>query len=250
MARKEEAPAAENHERWIVSYADMVTLLWALFVVLYALSDSNPRKMLLVQQSIDQAFDIGVLSGSAGSASLIASGGGLTPGITQIQSKNLSDISKTLGDFAKAKGIDGKIQIRQDAESITISLADNLLFSSASADLKPGSQEVLAAVAEVLSGLPNQLQIEGHTDTVPVNNVDFATNWELSAARAATVLRFLTEAGGVGVKRVHGAYFAETRPLAANDTAEGRALNRRADIVILYPTQEELERALAPVEKK
>jgi chemotaxis protein MotB len=134
MARKQEAAAPENHERWIVSYADMVTLLWALFVVLYALSDSNPRKMLLVQQSIDQAFDIGVLSGSAGPPSVLDSGGGLTPSIHQIQSSNLTDISKTLGEFAKANGIDGKIQIRQDADSITISLADNLLFSSASAD--------------------------------------------------------------------------------------------------------------------
>jgi chemotaxis protein MotB len=250
MAKKAEAPAPENHERWIVSYADMVTLLWALFVVLYALSDSNPRKMLLVQASIDQAFDIGVLSGSAGPPSVIDSGGGLTPGLNTIQSKNLTDISKTLGEFAKANGIDGKIQVRQDAESITISLADNLLFSSASADLKPGSQDVLAAIANVLNTLPNLLKIEGHTDNVPVNNIDFATNWELSAARAATVLRFLAESGGVATKRLHGAYFADTQPLAGNETPEGRALNRRADIVILYPTQEELQRALAPAEKK
>jgi chemotaxis protein MotB len=251
MARKaQEAKAPENHERWIVSYADMVTLLWALFVVLYALSDSNPRKLLIVQKSIDQAFDIGVLSGSAGPPSVIDSGGGLTPGINEIQSKNLTDISKTLGEFAKARGIEGKIQIRQDAESITISLADNLLFGSASADLKPGSQDVLLAVAEVLNELPNQLQIEGHTDNVPVNNADFATNWELSSARATTVLRFLVDEGHVSQKRIHGAYFADTRPLASNETAEGRALNRRADIVIIYPTQEELERALSNPEKK
>jgi chemotaxis protein MotB len=245
--RAPEAKAPENHERWIVSYADMVTLLWALFVVLYALSDSNPRKMLVVQQSLDRAFNVGVLQGSSGGSPVFDVGGaGLAPGFHDVKSRNLTDISKELGDFSHSHGLDNKIQVRQDANSITISLQDNLLFDSGSADLKPGSQEVLAEIAAVLGQLPNIIRVEGHTDSIPVNSADYATNWELSAARATTVLRFLGDAGHVEQSRLTLAGFADTRPLADNGTPEGRALNRRADIVIVYPTMEELLRELGP----
>lgn len=247
MSRKAvEAEAPENHERWIVSYADMVTLLWALFVVLYALSDSNPRKLLIVSQSIDQAFNAGVLNGSKGSSAVFTGGaGGLSPNISEVKSNNLASLSKKLAEFSNRNQLDGKIQVRSDANSITISLADNLLFDSGHAELKPGSQVVLAEVAALLRTLPNQLRIEGHTDNVPVNSVDFATNWELSANRASTVLRFLSEQGKVAVPRMFLAGYAETHPISDNATPEGRALNRRADIVIVYPTQEDIEIALA-----
>jgi chemotaxis protein MotB len=246
MSRKApEAKAPENHERWIVSYADMVTLLWALFVVLYALSDSNPRKLLIVQQSIDRAFNVGVLSGSSGASPIFDAGGGLTPSIGQIKANDLTSIQKKLNEFSKSRGLENKIQIREDADSITISLADNLLFASGDANLRPGAQDVLQQVAEVLNQLPNQLQIEGHTDNVPVNNSQFPTNWELSAARASTVVRFLSEGAGVPANRLHLEGYADTRPVADNGTPEGRALNRRADIVILYPTAEDLQRSLS-----
>ncbi|MCK9517951.1 MAG: OmpA family protein [Dehalococcoidia bacterium] len=245
MSRRKapEAQAPENHERWIVSYADMLTLLFALFVVLYATSDANPHKLEQVRESIDRAFSVGVLQGGQGS-SAIFQGGGIVPGINAVKATNMSDISERLKAFAEARGLIGKIQIREDADSITISLADNLLFSSGSAELKPGSQDVLLEVASILAQLPNDLRIEGHTDNIPVNSVDYATNWELSAARSATVLRFLIESGGLQAGRMQLAGYAETHPIADNTTAEGRSLNRRADIVIVYPTQEELDRAL------
>jgi chemotaxis protein MotB len=233
----------ENHERWIVSYADMLTLLFALFVVLYATSDANPQKLQAVRNSIDQAFSIGVLSGSNGSSPIFTTGGGLTPSIAEVKSADLAALYTTLGSFSKTSGLDNKIQIRSDSDSITISLADNLLFDSGSADLKPGSQDVLAQVAGALQGLPNQIRIEGHTDNVPVNSDEFSSNWDLSGARASRVLRFLVDSG-LNAKKLFFAGFAENRPVADNRTAEGRALNRRADIVILYPTKEDLERSL------
>jgi chemotaxis protein MotB len=245
--RAEEAAKPENHERWIVSYADMVTLLFALFVVLFATSDANPQKLQAVHHSIDQAFSIGVLQGSNGSSPVFNSGGGITPSISEIKSNDFTALSETLGSFAKANNIEGKIQIRKDANSVTISLADNLLFDSGSADLRPGSQDVLHVVAEALSGLPNQMRIEGHTDNIPVNSPDFATNWELSAARASRVLRFMREQGGLTANELFLAGYADTKPIADNATPEGRALNRRADIVILYPTLEELNESLQGV---
>lgn len=245
MSRKAPEPEApENHERWIVSYADMLTLLFALFVVLYATSDANPQKLQSVRYSIDQAFSVGVLQGSNGASPIFDSGGGLTPSISEIKSNNLAGLTETLDGFAEANNIEGKIQVRSDADSITISLADNLLFDSGSADLKPGSQDVLLLVASALSGLPNQMRVEGHTDDIPVNSPDFATNWELSAARASRVLRFLSEQGGIKADQLFLAGYAETQPVGDNATPEGRALNRRADIVILYPTLEDLKKSL------
>ena len=242
-----EAAAPENHERWIVSYADMVTLLFALFVVLFATSDANPQKLQSVHNSIEQAFSIGVLQGSNGSSAVLNQGGGITPSISEIKSNNLAALEATLGGFAKSNNLEGKIQIRSDADSITISLADNLLFDSGSADLRPGSQDVLAQVALALKGLPNEMRIEGHTDNVPVNSPGFPTNWELSAARASRVLRFMREQGGLTANDLFLAGYAETHPIADNSTPEGRALNRRADIVILYPTIEDLNKSLQGV---
>ncbi|MBK6319864.1 MAG: flagellar motor protein MotB [Dehalococcoidia bacterium] len=249
MSKKKvpEAAHAENHERWIVSYADMLTLLFALFVVLYATSDANPQKLQSVHNSIEQAFSIGVLQGSNGSSAVLNNGGGITPSINEIKSNNLVALEASLGGFAEANNLEGKIQIRSDADSITISLADNLLFDSGSADLRAGSQDVLMQVAGALKGLPNEMRIEGHTDNVPVNSADFATNWELSAARASRVLRFMREQGGLTANSLFLAGYADTRPFADNSTPEGRALNRRADIVILYPTLEDLSKSLQGV---
>ena len=247
MSKKAPEPEKpENHERWIVSYADMLTLLFALFVVLYATGDPNAQKLKEVRTSIDQAFSIGVKSGDSGATPVFSSSaGGVTPSINAIKSRAMIDLSARLNGYAESKGLDNKIQVKSDATSITITLADNLLFSSASADLKPGSQDVLGEVASVLKDIPNQIRIEGHTDNVPISNPEFASNWELSAARASQVLRFLAEQGGLTASKLSLAGFADTRPVADNSTAEGRALNRRAEIVIVYPTQEDLQRILS-----
>jgi chemotaxis protein MotB len=249
-AKTPDIPKPENHERWIVTYADMLTLLFALFVVLWSMSDPNTTKIKQVRTSLDKAFNVGVLSGATGSSPLFDSGGGLTPSIAEIRGRDLAAISKVVGDFSNKNALDNGIQIRSDADSITISLSDNLLFDSGRADLRPGSQTVLDQVAGALKALPNEIRVEGHTDNVPVNSPDFATNWELSAARASTVLRYLTESAGLKQSRLFLAGYADTRPVADNSTPEGRALNRRADIVIVYPTQQDLEKSLSPAEKK
>ncbi|MCL4230626.1 MAG: flagellar motor protein MotB [Dehalococcoidia bacterium] len=250
MSRRAPEPEKpENHERWIVTYADMVTLLFALFVVLWSMSDANATKLEQVRTSLDKAFNVGVLSGTDGASPVFEGGGGLTPSLSEIKSNDLVAITKEVGEAGAQGGYGSKVQVRSDAESITISLADNLLFDSGSADLKPGSQAVLADVAAVLAELPNRIRIEGHTDNVPVNSPDYDSNWELSAARASTVLRYLSENGHIDATRMFLAGFADTAPIAGNATPEGRALNRRADIVIVYPSQAELEEALAAAGK-
>ena len=243
--RVPEAEKPENHERWIVSYADMLTLLFALFVVLYATSDANPNKLKQVKVSIDRAFSVGIKNGDNGASPIFdTSGSGLSPGINDAKSKNFVSLSTAFSDFSAKSGVENGIQVHSDTTSITISLSDNLLFDSGSADLKPGAQAVLAEVASALRGLPNEIRIEGHTDNVPVNSPDFASNWELSGERATRVLRFILAGGGFTPRLLYMAGYGDTRPVGDNATPEGRAANRRADIVIVYPTKEDLQRSL------
>jgi len=250
MSRKAPDPEKpENHERWIVTYADMLTLLFALFVVLWSMSDPNATKFEQVRTSIDKAFSVGVLSGAEGGSPVFSTGGGLAPSLSDLKSNDLVTISRQMSDFTSKGNIQNKIQVLSKADSITISLADNLLFDSGSATLRPGSQVVLNEVAGMLRKLPNRVRIEGHTDNVPVNNPDFASNWELSGVRASTVLRFLVDAGGLDPNRMSFEGFGEYGAMADNATAEGRALNRRADVVIVYPSQAELDQALSAAGK-
>lgn len=244
MSRKPaEAETPENHERWIVSYADMVTLLWALFVVLYALSDSNPRKLLVVSESINRAFETGVMAGSTGSSPIFTTGGGITPSISGVKATDFDNISQQVNEVNQALGLSNAIQVRTDSDSITLSVSGDVLFATGRADLQPGSQLILDEIAALVAAMPNRVIVEGHTDSVPVNNPDFDDNWDLSAKRANNVLNYLVT-HGVAAERLHSASYGETRPIGDNATIEGRALNRRADIVIVYPTQEELDRAL------
>lgn len=248
MSRKRAAEEAqpENHERWIVSYADMVTLLFALFVVLYAMGDSNPEKIEKVRTSINRAFDVGVLTSTDGASPIFEGGGGLGPSLGEMRATSLANVREGLRPFTESGALGSKIQVRTDANNITVSLADDLLFASGSADLRPGSQDVLLALATTLKTMPNNLRVEGHSDNVPTNSADYETNWELSAARANRVLRYLVEEAGLPAERLSTAAFAETRPIGDNATPEGRALNRRADIVILFPSAAELAEVFSP----
>ena len=139
-----------------------------------------------------------------------------------------------------------KLGYTHAADAWELKLGVKLLFESNADEVSEEGRAALAEVAHTLSSVGvDRVIVEGHTDNVPVNNADYPTNWELSAARASTVLRFLIENGGLTASHLVLEGYADTRPVADNATAEGRALNRRADIVIVYPTQAELEAALA-----
>jgi hypothetical protein len=154
MSRKKpEIPKPENHERWIVTYADMLTLLFALFVVLWSMSDPNATKLKQVRTSLDRAFNVGVLSGATGASPIFDSGGGLTPSITEIKGRDLAAISKVVGNFSQRTDRQ-PYPDPQRPDSITISLSDNLLFDSGSATLRSGSQTVLNQVAAALRSFP------------------------------------------------------------------------------------------------
>ena len=136
-----------------------------------------------------------MLTSSDGASPVFEGGGGLSPSLDEMKLNSLKIVSDDMATFAAETGIIGKIQVRSSADGVTISLADDLL-ASASADFRPGSQDVLQRLAALLNELPNEVRVEGHTDNVPVNSGTYGSNWELSSARATTVLRYLVDEAG------------------------------------------------------
>ncbi len=236
MSRKSAAHEEHPDERWVISYADLVTLLFGFFIILYATADANEVKMEALARGLAEAFNVPVREGSAG-GSLFDGGTGIIPERNDARSLDLDleMIQRIVQEESARAGLLGQIQVTRESDSIVIRLADNLVFPSASADIRPEARALLAIVADALNTTPNQVRVEGHTDNVPLATERYPSNWELSSARATAVLRLLAEELGVRPERLFAAGYAEFRPIADNRLPEGRALNRRADIVILYP---------------
>lgn len=235
MSRKKGHAEAHPDERWVISYADLVTLLLGFFILLYATADANSAKFIKLSAGLAQAFNIPVKEGAAG-ASLLEGGSGLVPAGTQGKIDiDLTRIRNLVQQESVAAGLAGKLLVSKDEDRITIRLADNLVFASASADIRDDAKPLLKIVAAALQDNKNEIRIEGHTDSIPVVTDRYPSNWELSSARATSVLRYLSEQLGVDARRMSAAGYGPNRPISNNITPEGRALNRRADVVILYP---------------
>ncbi len=223
--RRKRAEEKENVERWMVSYADFVTLLFCFFTAMYAISNVDTNKLGKFVESMRTAFNI---SGSRGNAFSVIEGVQVfMPTDVELE----SSIKEMLGTLiSKSKG---GIDVRRDQRGVIISVVDKFFFESGSADLKKSSKEVLDKIAEVLKQSTNMIRIEGHTDNVPINNDRFPSNWELSAARAINVAKYFIRTHNIQPERLTTIGYSEYRPVASNDTPEGRAKNRRVDIVLL-----------------
>lgn len=238
MSRRSKGHAEEHpDERWVISYADLVTLLFGFFIILYATADANEVKFEALARGLSDAFNVGVREGVKGD-SFFEGGTGIVPGrdVSSNIDFDLDLIRRLVDERAAEAGVVGQILVSRDEDRIIIRLADNLVFPSASADVRPEAKPLLAIVAEAVKQTTNEIRVEGHTDNIPLATSKYPSNWELSSARATAVLRYLTEDLGVGPERTFAAGYGEFRPIASNLTPEGRALNRRADIVILYPS--------------
>ncbi len=237
MSRRSRGHAEEHpDERWVISYADLVTLLFGFFIILYATADANEVKMEALSRGLAEAFNVGVSEGT-GEDSFFEGGSGIIPERNEAGSLDfdLERIRQLIEQRSVQAGVEGQIVVSRDEDRITIRLADNLVFPSASADIRNEARQLLAIVAAAVNQTGNEIRVEGHTDNIPLTTAKYPSNWELSSARATAVLRLLTEELGVDPARAFAAGYGEFRPVASNLTPEGRALNRRADIVLLYP---------------
>ncbi len=234
MRRRQQHVEGDHQlERWLLTYADMITLLTAFFLMLYSMSVMSKGKFRQMAISVRSGFG-GVMSGGKG---LLPSVRGAGPGDTDMPDRvyyQYRDAMRNLNRFVEQHHLKGQVEVHSDPRGTVISLlTDGLLFERGQAALRPMSTELLGHVAQVLSPLPNPIQVEGHTCDLPIHTAEYPSNWELSAARAATVVRYFIQQGYLPARRLAAAGYADTRPVGPNDTEAHRARNRRVEIVIL-----------------
>ena len=264
--RRKKAPEHVNHERWIVSYADFITLLFAFFVVMYSVSSVNEGKYRVLSQTLTTAFQDagrsldpiqvgelkqqgGEILGSKRESALIETENKLGPGTYQdtgsqgLAQENLIDLPTDEGQRMRflAATIEDMLSDYVDKELVDVSFSedrvrvnmkDKMLFGSGSAQLSSTAVKALRDISRVLGTVPNSVMVEGNTDNRPIHTEEFPSNWELSAARAASVVHLLTRFD-VDPSRLSAIGYGEHRPVADNDSDEGRAKNRRVTLVIL-----------------
>jgi chemotaxis protein MotB len=233
-----------NHERWLVSYADFITLLFAFFVVLYAFAKDDQKKQIQVSAAIDSAFR---------SLSIEPALTRITPASATMQSPISAAPSYRAPELVSAKKVQADLEhMRKDLQrrlsaqiahravsielgndGLVISLREAGFFDSGSAIPHAETEATLRQIAEALAGTPYDVRVEGHTDTVPIHNPEFDSNWELSSARAVRIARLLLRMHTISSRQLSAAGYAEYHPVASNDTPDGRAENRRVDLVVM-----------------
>lgn len=240
MNNRREDDDADKPDRWLISYADFITLLFALFVVLYAYSQVNEGKYKALSESLGEAF------GRSGGGLLPAAGRvvGNLPAPTAVASlaeQRIAVRQRTATGMREAlKGMvdAGKVRVTEMPDGLVIDFTANALFETGVAEPSAEAREALKAAALLVAPTDYQVTVEGHTDDTPISNRVFASNWELSAARAAAVARMF-ESEGVSGERLAAQGFGPNRPVATNDTAEGRARNRRVMAILRDPAPTE-----------
>lgn len=241
MARRSKRYEHDNHDRWLISYADFVTLLFAFFVVMYSISSVNEEKYKSFGEALNSAFNKESGAHQAANGPQEQSRLFMTDRQTlrlgeqqrriQAHMKSLSaGLSQVMSNLIDQR----QVSIKQTKRGVEIDISASALFRTGEAALQPGTLEVLRQVAVVLSKEELPIEVEGHTDDVPIATAQFPSNWELSSARASSVVRQLVESG-VPAKRLAVVGLASNQPLAPNDSPEGRAMNRRVTITILSP---------------
>jgi len=278
---EEEHEEHENHERWLVSYADMMTLLMVLFIVMFAISAVDQRKFAALKTGLSAGFGAPV-SFVEGGDGLIDVGGAVAPdsvnipGVSTGQTKSTESepmkdpaalgrlvtaterarVAQEVRNLKKAKaelekalaaaGLRGGATFRFDQRGLVVSVAtDKVLFDSGSAALRPQGRAILDALDGVLLRLPNQLSVDGHTNRLAIRSAAFASNWELSTARATGVLRYMATGGRIPVLRMSATGYADTRPLLPYTDRRALSANRRVEIVVLARVDSSAGRAVS-----
>jgi len=268
MAMKREAPPPENHERWLVSYADFITLLFAFFVVMFASSQTDKSRAKQVSEAVEKALGDGrsfgvptavakILGGTVddkgqGNAMMKGPGGAQHSAKEAPQESliellpSLKRLTKDLEDEIKT----GKLELRLESRGLVISLRESAFFPSGTDQLDNSATPTMKKLAQLMNELPNAIQLEGHTDSIPIHNARFKSNWELSCARGIAVLDTLTADFHLPFDRFSVVGRADTVPVDTNDTPKGRARNRRVDVVILNSLHIKSAEAIKTVVKK
>jgi chemotaxis protein MotB len=248
VSRKKKHAAHENHERWLVSYADFITLLFAFFVVMFAASQTDKGKAKQVSESVRQALEegqvaavlAGILGGTvgqkgAGNAQRRGPGGAeLLQKVPEPETVvELAASEQSLKEELRFEIETGRIKIAMEPRGLVVTLREAAFFASGDDAVDPAAYPSIEKIASAILKIPNPVRLEGHTDSVPIRNSRFRSNWELSAARGIAMLELFGGRFAVPRERLAIAGYAETVPADSNQTEAGRAHNRRVDVVIL-----------------
>lgn len=269
MVRRRREDIHINHERWLVSYADFITLLFAFFVVMYSISQVNDSKYRVLSDTFIEAFnqptdsqtnaepseqlnpsndvitpiDMGKTAQATPeqqeTPSVISDVGEVANAISSVptavdpstKSDELSQISDLVTEKFSQLIDDQMVQVSSNELWLQIELKDSILFSSGSAETSEQAQKIFDEIAAILKGYSNPVQVEGFTDNIPINSAKYPTNWELSSARASAIVKYLTTKG-VAPERLSAVGYGEYQPVASNETDVGRAQNRRVAIMV------------------
>jgi len=224
--RRHRSHSGSNHERWVISYADFVTLLFAFFVVLFATSNADMAKARAVSEAVKAAF----------SEKTYVDVNALKAGKAKVENPPKEDLSSTealLRRQLKDEIRKGEIELRRESRGLVISFKQAGIFDSGDAAVKDSALPAMAKLASAMEQIPNQVRLEGHTDNQPIYNDHFKNNWELSSARSIAFLQIITGKFHMPLHRLAVSGYADVVPIADNSTETGRARNRRVDVVIL-----------------
>ncbi|HRJ43640.1 MAG: flagellar motor protein MotB [Caldilineaceae bacterium] len=237
----------DTSKRWLETFSDLMSLLLVFFILLFAFGQADLERFRLLSGSLRAAFSgVDVFSGGLGFGEGFDSTGNqeananmLNLGALPTRDKTFQKVANEINQHALTNQLEDQIAINIGKEGIYISLSSALLYPSGSTELGESGKQTLLTIANLLNELPNNIRVEAHTDDTATGSPIYATNWDLSSARAVSVVRFLADNGAVDPQRMSAVGLAEYHPLYPNDTPEHRRLNRRADILILYPPEEE-----------
>ncbi|MBI5582916.1 MAG: OmpA family protein [Deltaproteobacteria bacterium] len=257
MAKKKKEEEHENLERWLVSYADFITLLFAFFVTMYAMSRVDEQKLGSAVESLQRALGsvISVQTPSSRAGVFNDFSNPMQVTIVPIGAPNAKEVKKLAEDLKKkiegagGKGAAGKgtqayqLSLLVQERGLVIRVSDQFFFRTGEAAIRPEVLPLLEALGQTLQPLDNPIRIEGHTDNVPINTAQFPSNWELSTARATTIIRYLLTHFKFDPQKLSAAGYGEHRPVASNESLEGRNQNRRVDVVVLNSQERKTEPA-------
>jgi chemotaxis protein MotB len=243
MARRVRHKEHDNHDRWLISYADFITLLFAFFVVMYAISSVNESKYQMFSASLTSAFGKQIVKSEAIAPAneqellLKSLVDRRNAKLAEQQQEAMQDIAKKINQVMSALVKNGQVSVMQTNRGVAVEINASALFNQGDAVLQGSAINTLAEVAKVLEQVDLAIEVEGHTDNIPINTQQFPSNWELSSARASSVVRLFI-GHGLTPRYLKAIGSAANYPVTSNDTAEGRARNRRITVTILSPSFE------------
>lgn len=236
--KHEEEEEHQNHERWLLSYADFITLLMIFFIIMYAMSTLDQKKYEKLTTALNQAMGDGTAIADTGSNMGGETGNGLS------EDAKLKKVKEKLDKYLKENNLSASVSTTIEKRGLVLSFKDSLFFDSGKAEIRPEQIDKLITISKIINQSiisDSYIRIEGHTDSVPMHNEIFKSNWDLSVMRASNVAQILIDKAGINPERLSATGYGEYRPKVDNSTAEGKSTNRRVDIIIMNSQFNEVE---------